>query len=62
MAGKVAEFIAKTYLVEENLTNFLHYQTKNYENYVIRHIKLKCKYSKQATAAWLMHQNMHFAP
>ena len=29
MAGKIGEFTAKTYLAEENLLNFVHY-----ENYV----------------------------
>ena len=30
---KIGKFAAKTYLVEENLANFVHSQTKNYENY-----------------------------
>ena len=31
-AGKFAEFTAKTYSAKENLVNFAHSQTKNYEN------------------------------
>ena len=32
--GKFGEFTAKTYLAEENLVNFVHSQTKSYENFV----------------------------
>ena len=35
--GKLGKFTTKTYLVEENLANFVHSQTKNYENYIIQH-------------------------
>ena len=37
MEGNFGEFTVKTYLVDENLANFVHSQIKNYENYVIRH-------------------------
>ena len=53
-AGKFGEVTPKTYLEDESLTNFVHFQTKNYENYVIR--------CKQAVTVWLTHQNLHFAP